>query len=65
MYQRARAGEVKDFTGLSAPYEVPKSPELTIDTATQDIQEGVAAIMAYIHRTGVLHGQNEDAGSGI
>ena len=65
LYKRARAGEVADFTGISAPYEAPEAPELTIDTEQCDTENSVATILGHIHRTGVLHGQQEDSGSGI
>jgi len=65
LYQRARAGEVRDFTGISAPYEPPLDPELTIDTSATDVLGSVAAIMDYIYRTGVLHAHSESEGSGI
>lgn len=65
LYRRARAGEIPDFTGISAPYEAPLDPELTIDTSTSPTAESVAAILAYIHRTGILHAQSEADGSGI
>ncbi len=34
LYQKARAGETKDFTGISAPFEIPKNAVLSIDTST-------------------------------
>ena len=37
LYVKARRGEIADFTGISAPYEVPQEPELVIDTATLDV----------------------------
>lgn len=37
LYRRARAGEISDFTGISSPYEVPRAPDLVIDTATTEI----------------------------
>jgi bifunctional enzyme CysN/CysC len=50
LYARARAGEIKDFTGISAPYEAPESPELAVDTSERDIDDCVAEIIAYIER---------------
>lgn len=47
LYKKARAGELKGFTGISAPYEVPESPEITIDTSTLDVQTCVDRILAY------------------
>lgn len=48
MYRRARNGEIKEFTGVSAPYEPPASPALVIDTAKQDVAAAVAAVMAML-----------------
>lgn len=45
MYQRARKGEIKDFTGISAPYEAPESPALVVDTSRQSLDECVADVM--------------------
>ena len=50
LYRRARAGEIKDFTGVSAPYEPPAEPELTVDTSKRGVEECVAEIMAYVER---------------
>lgn len=50
LYQRARMGEIADFTGISAPYEVPLSPELTIDTENNDIDRCVNDLVEYIAR---------------
>lgn len=49
LYQKARAGEIEDFTGISAPYEAPKNPEITIDTEKETLTEAVQKILNYIH----------------
>src|SRR5690242_19021299 len=46
LYQKARAGQIPEFTGISAPYEVPTSPELTIRTHTQTVDESVRQVLA-------------------
>ena len=46
LYARARAGELKDFTGISAPYEVPEQPELELRTDLLSIDECVRKILA-------------------
>jgi bifunctional enzyme CysN/CysC len=46
LYARARAGEIKGFTGIDAPYEAPEQPELHIRTAQTDVEEAVAEILA-------------------
>jgi len=44
LYKKARAGLIKDFTGISAPFEAPKHPDLEIDTSTIGIKESVDLI---------------------
>ncbi|HUC60459.1 MAG TPA: adenylyl-sulfate kinase [Alphaproteobacteria bacterium] len=62
LYKRARAGEIPDFTGVSAPYEPPPAPELTVDTGACSIEESVARVLAYIERHVAL--KPPDAGRG-
>jgi len=50
LYRRARSGEIAEFTGVTAPYETPESPELTIDTDRLTIEESVAAVLEYVDR---------------
>ena len=45
LYKRARAGEIKDFTGVNAPYEIPESPELEIRTAENSMESSLAELM--------------------
>lgn len=47
-YARARAGEIRDFTGINAPYEEPTEPDLRIDTSTTPLDEAVAAVLTLI-----------------
>ena len=54
LYQRARAGEVKEFTGISSPYEAPLKPELTVDTATQPLDACVTQVLDYLRGRGLL-----------
>jgi bifunctional enzyme CysN/CysC len=49
LYAKARAGEIKGFTGVDAPYESPERPELHIDTAQVDVSGAVALILAALH----------------
>ena len=44
LYKKARAGIIKDFTGISSPFEAPKNPDLEIDTSTTGIKESVDLI---------------------
>lgn len=48
LYAKARAGDIKDFTGVSAPYEVPTAPDLIVDTTDTDLDETVAAIIRLV-----------------
>ncbi|UEX90323.1 adenylyl-sulfate kinase [Staphylococcus ratti] len=48
LYQKARRGDIPEFTGISAPYEAPESPEITIDTEQQTIEEAVNTILHYL-----------------
>ncbi|GMU80795.1 MAG: adenylyl-sulfate kinase [Phycisphaerales bacterium] len=48
LYKKARAGEIKEFTGISAPYEEPLKPELVLETATMSPQECAVAVMDYL-----------------
>ncbi len=45
LYKRARAGEIKDFTGVNAPYEAPESPELEIRPAERSMEDCLAALV--------------------
>ncbi len=54
LYKKARAGEIPEFTGISAPYEAPEKPELVLDTATQSVQESTLQLIAYLEQRGVL-----------
>jgi len=50
LYKKARAGEILEFTGISAPYEEPENPEITIDTGKETIEEEVSKIISYLER---------------
>ena len=54
LYKKARAGEVKDFTGISAPYEEPLNPELTIDSSKLTVEESTRAILNYLEEKGYV-----------
>ncbi|AAP99236.1 MULTISPECIES: adenylyl-sulfate kinase [Prochlorococcus] len=46
LYAKARAGEIKDFTGISSPYEEPENPDLKIDTGLKDIDQCVEEVIS-------------------
>ncbi len=54
LYKKARAGEVKDFTGISAPYEEPLNPELTIDSSKLSVEESTREILNYLAGKGYV-----------
>jgi adenylylsulfate kinase len=54
LYKRARAGEIPEFTGISAPYEAPLYPELVLDTNRQSVDESVGAILRHLEDKGYL-----------
>ncbi|HUH00382.1 MAG TPA: adenylyl-sulfate kinase [Kofleriaceae bacterium] len=54
LYKKARAGEIPNFTGVSAPYEAPADPELRLDTAALDVEECVDQIVEYLRAQGFL-----------
>ncbi|HIR37670.1 MAG TPA: adenylyl-sulfate kinase [Candidatus Limisoma gallistercoris] len=48
LYAKARRGEIKDFTGVSAPFEAPQSPDLELDTSSLSLEESVNSLLSYI-----------------
>lgn len=54
MYRRARAGEIRDFTGISSPYEEPENPELAIDTGSMPLNQCVDQVIGYLQGRGVI-----------
>ena len=54
LYRRAKAGEIKDFTGISSPYEEPEKPEITIDTDKVSLEDSVDNILTYLSQHGYL-----------
>lgn len=56
LYKKARAGEIKEFTGISAPYEEPLNPELKIDTASNSLEECVAQVIKFLAEKNIVTG---------
>ena len=54
LYRRARAGEIPNFTGISAPYEAPLQPEVVVDTATQTVSACSAAVVDALQAGGIV-----------
>jgi adenylylsulfate kinase len=54
LYKRARAGEIKDFTGISSPYEEPEDAELVVDTGALSLEASVASVMEMLTERGII-----------
>ena len=54
LYKKARAGEIKDFTGISAPYEAPANPELVLKTGTETLEESTRRVLNLLMEKGIL-----------
>lgn len=54
LYAKARAGQIPEFTGISAPYEEPPHAELTIDTSRITVGEAVEQVIEYLTEGGWL-----------
>ncbi|WEG13514.1 adenylyl-sulfate kinase [Pullulanibacillus sp. KACC 23026] len=55
LYKKARAGEIKEFTGIDAPYEEPVNPEIVLETGSLSVEESVAVIIDYLKAKGYLY----------
>ncbi|MES9975000.1 adenylyl-sulfate kinase [Candidatus Thiodiazotropha sp. LNASS1] len=54
LYKKARSGEIPNFTGISAPYDVPNKPEITIETQDRTVQECVHELIEALEQRGVI-----------
>ena len=54
MYKKARKGEIKEFTGISAPYEEPEKPEIIIDTTRNSVDECIQDLLDFLIRNGYI-----------
>ena len=54
LYKKARAGKIPEFTGISAPYEPPLNPDITIDTSKHDIASCVRILIDQLHRDNLI-----------
>ena len=48
LYKLARAGEIKNYTGIDSPYEAPDNPELVIDTDSESLKESIAKVVDFL-----------------
>lgn len=54
LYAKARRGEIKDFTGISSPYEPPSAPELEIDTGAESLEVCVTKVLSYLKTRNII-----------
>jgi len=54
MYKRARAGEIKEFTGISSPYEIPENPDLVLDTDKLSVEECAERVIHLLKQKGIV-----------
>lgn len=54
LYKKARAGIIKNYTGIDSPYEPPDKPELIIDTGKMPLSDSVAEVLSLMRRRGIL-----------
>ncbi len=54
LYKKARAGEIKEFTGISAPYEAPLSPEVTVNTGDLSLEDSAYKVVNALQEAGLL-----------
>lgn len=54
LYKKARAGQIPEFTGISAPYEAPENPEIVLHTAEHSIEESVQQVLDYLEQHGFV-----------
>ncbi len=57
LYKKARAGEIKNFTGIDDPYEAPENPELHLQTDKMTLEEEVTIIIDYLTQNGIIGAQ--------
>lgn len=54
LYKKARAGEIQEFTGISAPYEAPDNPELQLDTGDESLEESTRRVLDLLGERGII-----------
>ncbi|HHK41673.1 MAG TPA: adenylyl-sulfate kinase [Planctomycetaceae bacterium] len=63
LYKKARSGEIKNFTGVSDPYEAPKNPEVVVHTGSEDIETSANKILDYLVSRGLVSSTPAGAGA--
>jgi adenylylsulfate kinase len=54
LYAKARAGQIREFTGISSPYEAPEHPELMVETGSKNLEESVMQVLTYLESQGII-----------
>jgi len=54
LYEKARAGEIGQFTGISSPYEEPVAPELVIESGKLSVEQSVHTVLDYLRQKGII-----------
>ena len=55
LFKKARAGIIKEFTGISAPYEAPEDPEIVVNTAEKSLEESANIVIKYLEDKGIIN----------
>lgn len=58
LYEKARRGQIKEFTGISAPYEEPLLPELVLETDRESLEQSVDKMLQYLENKRILHSES-------
>jgi len=54
LYKRARAGEIKNYTGINSPYEIPENADLIIDTEQETIEDSVSIVISFLKKKAII-----------
>ena len=60
LYKKARSGEIKNFTGVSDPYEAPENAEVTVHTGSESIEDSASRILDYLVEQGLVPAATAD-----
>jgi adenylylsulfate kinase len=54
LYEKAKAGQIKNFTGIDSPYEAPEAPEITLSTTQHEVNALAGQVMDYLRQMAVI-----------
>jgi adenylylsulfate kinase len=60
LYQKARTGQIKEFTGITSPYEAPETPELSVETGTKTLAACIDEVIDALMKRGIIQAKSED-----